>query len=112
MKTNKFSPVIIESAPAHLKPGVLYISIKYHTALHLCACGCGEEVVTPIAPDQWQLMWDGKTVSLSPSIGNYRLPCHSHYYIRNNMVVWIPDSKPRKKRKSKWRKMFHAIFNV
>lgn len=108
MKTSKFSPVIIESAPPRLEPGALYISIKYHTALHLCACGCGEEVVTPIAPDQWQLIWDGKTVSLSPSIGNYRLPCHSHYYIRKNMVSWIPENKPRKKRKSKWRNLFKS----
>lgn len=101
MKIREFTPTIVESAPVHLEPGILYVSIKYHTVLHLCACGCGEEIVTPIAYDQWHLQWDGRTVSLSPSIGNFRLPCGSHYFIRNNRVVWIPDHKMRPKRKKK-----------
>ena len=32
--------------------------------------------------------FDGKTVSLHPSIGNWGFPCRSHYWIRNNKVQW------------------------
>lgn len=104
MKTSEFTPIIVESAPAQLEPGLLYISIKYHTVLHLCPCGCGEEIVTPIVQDQWHLEWDGKTVSLSPSVGNYRLPCQSHYFICNNKVVWVPAQRENKKAKFPWMK--------
>lgn len=97
MKISKFTPIIVESAPAHLEPGLLYISIKYHTVLHLCPCGCGEEIVTPIARDQWHLEWDGESVSLSPSVGNYRLACRSHYFIRNDRVEWVPERRENKK---------------
>ena len=101
MRTKEFTPVIVESAPAQLEPGILYISIKYHTVLHLCACGCGEEVVIPLAPDQWQLLYDGKTVSLRPSIGNFRFPCQSHYFISKNKVEWVSDSDLGHRRRKK-----------
>ena len=91
MKVNKFDPVFVESAPLQLEPGKIYISIKYHTVLHLCPCGCGEEVVTPLAPDQWQLLYDGESISLFPSIGNYRFPCRSHYFIKKNRVLWVGE---------------------
>lgn len=79
MKISEFTPIIVESAPAHLEPGLLYISIKYHTVLHLCPCGCGEEIVTPIARDQWHLEWDGESVSLSPSVAT--TACHADHTI-------------------------------
>ena len=53
------------------------MSIPYATAVHLCACGCGNKVVTPFSPAEWQLTYDGDTVSLSPSIGNWQFPCKS-----------------------------------
>jgi Family of unknown function (DUF6527) len=82
--THKF----IDLVPSNLEQGTLYISIPYETAVHLCACGCGIKVVTPISPPEWKLTWDGDTVSLSPSIGNWQFPCRSHYVIRRNKVVW------------------------
>ena len=30
----------------------------------------------------------GKTITIYPSIGNWSLRCQSHYYIRNNKVIW------------------------
>ena len=30
--------------PKVLEPGVLYVSISYRTASHLCFCGCGWEL--------------------------------------------------------------------
>jgi hypothetical protein len=77
----------IELVPDVLEDGVLYISIEYCSAIHKCVCGCGNEVVTPISPTGWQLTFDGKTVSLYPSIGNWSFDCKSHYWIRRNRVI-------------------------
>jgi hypothetical protein len=77
----------VDDIPEPLDSGVLYVSIRYATAVHLCCCGCGREVVTPFSPAQWRVTFDGETVSLHPSIGNWNLPCRSHYVIRNGRVV-------------------------
>jgi Family of unknown function (DUF6527) len=71
-----------------LEPGILYVSVEYTTAVHKCCCGCGFEVVTPISPSDWKLIFDGKTVSLEPSIGNWGFECQSHYWITRNQVDW------------------------
>lgn len=85
--THKF----VEFVPEELERGVLYISIQYTTASHKCCCGCGFEVVTPISPDGWKLIFNGKTVSLEPSIGNWGFACRSHYWITNNEIEWAED---------------------
>lgn len=85
MKTLQHKFVV--SAPDKLEPGYLYVSMEYCTALHLCACGCGNEVITPIAPDRWQLTFNGDGITLHPSIGNWLLPCKTHYWIKNNQIV-------------------------
>ncbi|WP_346656932.1 DUF6527 family protein [Streptomyces sp. F001] len=68
--------------------GLLYVSIPYRTCGHLCCCGCGHEVVTPLSPAQWSITYDGENVSLTPSIGNWALPCRSHYWIHDGRVRW------------------------
>lgn len=78
----------VKTIPEQLKDGVIYVSIDYATAIHKCCCGCGNQVVTPISPTDWKLTFDGKTISLSPSIGNWSFPCHSHYWITNDEVRW------------------------
>jgi hypothetical protein len=40
-------------------------------------------------PD-WKLIFDGKTISLHPSIGNWSFACKSYYWIRNNHATWAP----------------------
>jgi len=76
---------LAEYIPEDLAPGVLYVSKEYETAVHLCACGCGEQVVTPLISSGWTFS-DGPT--LAPSIGSFSLPCRSHYWIRNGETVW------------------------
>lgn len=78
----------VEFIPEQLIEGVVYVSIPYATAVHKCCSGCGREVVTPIKPDQWHLTFDGETISLAPSIGNWSFPCQSHYWIKCNQVRW------------------------
>lgn len=85
MKTLQHS--FVEYIPEVIEQGMLYISVDYHTAVHKCVCGCGNEVVTPISPTDWQLTFNGETVTLYPSIGNWAFKCRSHYWIRNNKVI-------------------------
>ena len=85
----------VENVPAKLEPGVIYVSIPFSTAVHACACGCGNEVVTPIRPNKWTLSFDGESVSLSPSIGSWSLACQSHYFIRKNRIRWVPRWQPK-----------------
>lgn len=102
--TQKF----VELIPDVLEDGVLYISIPHCVTIHKCICGCGNEVVTPIAPNGWRLSFDGETVSLSPSIGNWNFECRSHYWIRNNQVVFAGsfEEKPSAKKKKSKKKFF------
>ena len=79
----------IHLIPDALDDGVLYVSIPYATVIHKCCCGCGNEVATPLDPSDWEMVFDGKSISLSPSIGNWSLPCQSHYWIDRNHVRWI-----------------------
>jgi hypothetical protein len=81
----------VEFIPDVIEEGKIYVSIEYATTVHKCACGCGKEVVTPLSPTDWKLIFDGKTVSLDPSIGNWSFPCRSHYWIRNNKVQWAEN---------------------
>lgn len=81
----------VEFIPKEREEGVLYVSIPYATAVHNCLCGCKTKVVTPISPVGWQLVFDGETVSLTPSVGNWSFPCRSHYFIQQNTVVWAGD---------------------
>jgi|SRR6266508_2486607 len=78
----------VKAVPETLKDGTLYVSIDYATATHKCCCGCGREVVTPLSPTDWKLTFDGVTVSLYPSIGNWNFECRSHYWIDASRIVW------------------------
>ena len=76
----------VDFIPEIIEEKTIYISIEYCTAVHKCVCGCGNEVVTPISPTDWELRFDGKNVSLSPSIGNWSFECKSHYFITRNNI--------------------------
>ncbi len=80
-------PKFVKAVPRQLEPGVLYVSVDYGTVVHACCCGCGQEVVTPLTPTDWRMTYDGETVSLWPSVGNWNLPCQSHYVIDQNLVI-------------------------
>jgi len=90
MKRDRVTFQFVEFIPTdqELEDGVVYVSTTYATAVHKCCSGCGNKVVTPISPTDWTLIFDGDTVSLDPSIGNWSLPCKSHYWITRNRVEW------------------------
>lgn len=79
---------LVKFMPSGLEPGVLYVSEKYKTAAHLCACGCGEKIRTQLGPLGWKFTNGRIGPSLYPSIGNWQKPCRSHYYIKRGIVVW------------------------
>ena len=86
---------LVETIPATLEYGVVYLSQRYQTASHLCICGCRLEVVTPLGLGGWSATMDRNgNISLSPSIGNCSFPCRSHYFIRNGGVLWAGDLTP------------------
>lgn len=74
--------------PRDLEPQVLYVSEEFNTAAHLCACGCRTKVRTPLGPTEWSVEADASGPTLWPSVGNWQLPCRSHYVIRRGDVVW------------------------
>ena len=79
--------------PDELAEGVVYVSVQYNVATHLCCCGCGERVVTPLNPAQWSVTYDGETVSLDHSIAGGS--CNSHYFIKRGKVCWAPTLTQR-----------------
>lgn len=90
MKIDRMRLALVEFMPSTLEPGVLYVSQKYRTAAHLCACGCSEKIRTQLGPLGWQFTNQRSGPSLYPSIGNWQKPCRSHYFIKSGSVVWAP----------------------
>ena len=78
----------VDYIPDDLVDGRLYVSVRFGTVVHLCACGCGEEVVTPLGPSEWKMVFDGVSISLEPSIGNWGFRCRSHYWIDRSEIRW------------------------
>ena len=87
-RVDRLNHAFVETVPDHLDEGTLYIALGHATMLHLCACGCGSEVVLPLSPTDWRMMFDGETVSVSPSVGSWSLACRSHYVVDHGRVRW------------------------
>lgn len=87
MKTINHKFVEFIPTQNEMEDGVIYVSLEYDTAVHNCICGCGQKVVTPLSPTDWKLTYNGESVSLYPSIGNWNFECQSHYWIKNGKIV-------------------------
>lgn len=115
MKTTSKRDVVthqfVSGIPARSKmeAKTLYISIPLRIANHLCICGCGTETPTPLDPDEWSMTFNGESVTLEPSIGNQKMKCQSHYWIKCGQAIWIPDH-PVRKTHDKIRKGIMAAF--
>jgi len=88
MKITSMKLVRVQNMPKDLVPGVLYYSEMYCTAAHLCACGCGAKIRTPIDINEWSLSDTSQGPTLNPSIGNWQQKCRSHYFIRKGKIIW------------------------
>ena len=91
MRHSSLEHRFVQYVPVNLEQGVLYVSLEHKTVTHSCCCGCGEEIVTPLGPTDWKITFDGETISLHPSVGNWNLTCRSHYVIKRGRII---DSAP------------------
>lgn len=80
--------------PKELRPGVLYVSEEFGAAAHLCACGCGSKIRTPLGPTEWALEETDSGPTLCPSVGNWQHVCQSHYWIYRGEVIWSAKWTP------------------
>lgn len=93
MKTRVFEYQFVDLMPMNIEKGIFYISIPYKIAKHQCACGCGKIIDLIIDEDFWSITFHGNSISVYPSIGNWNIPCKSHYFIRKSKVVWSYSHK-------------------
>lgn len=78
----------VEVVPKILEDGILYLSERFQVALHICPCGCGNKIVTPLGPYEWDFTEENGKPSLYPSVGNWQIPCKSHYWIMDGEIEW------------------------
>jgi hypothetical protein len=88
MKITRFVLRRVHFMPKVIESGVLYVSEEFGAVAHLCACGCGEKVRTPLGPTEWKFDESREGPTLYPSIGNWQKPCKSHYWIKGGKVIW------------------------
>lgn len=109
----------VEFIPENLQDGVLYISLEYNAVLHNCVCGCGNKVSTPLSPNGWKLIYNGESVSLYPSIGNWNYQCRSHYWISDGKIEWarswddkeVEQNRKNLKRSKSSSTWFESFYN-
>ena len=86
--------LFVQHVPEELEERTLYVCMDYATVVHRCCCGCGGRVVTPLSPTDWKLTFDGRSVTLTPSVNNSGFECESHYLIVDGRVAWAPRLQP------------------
>jgi hypothetical protein len=90
-RDSELRPEFVDVVPEELEQGVLYISMAFKVAIHLCACGeCKQDTVTPFnnPTNDWTLTNEDGLITLHPSIGNFQMPCKSHYWVKKNKIEW------------------------
>src|ERR1700723_2527353 len=90
----RFKMERVHYLPKELAPGVLYVSEEFDIAMHLCACGCGSKVKTPLGVTEWSVEETKSGPTLRPSVGNWQQPCRSHYLITRGEVIWAEKWSP------------------
>ncbi len=84
----KFTLQRVHFMPKELEPGILYVSEEFGAVAHLCACGCGSKIRTPLGPTEWKLTETKDGPTLYPSVGNWQQKCQSHYLITKGEIRW------------------------
>lgn len=90
-RASTYQHEFVKSFPDKLQEGTLYVSVEFGTTAHRCFCGCGQEVYTRLSPRDWMMVYDGETVWLDPSVGNWSFPCQSHYWLTRGNISWAPQ---------------------
>jgi hypothetical protein len=112
----KFKLQRVHYMPKELKPWVLYVSEEFGTAAHLCACGCGSKIRTPLGPTEWSVKETDSGPTLSPSVGNWQQACQSHYVIYRGEIKWATKWTPeqiaagRRNEEERRRAYYEALY--
>src|SRR6266480_5154355 len=85
----------VQYIPKELEPGVLYVAEEFGAMAHLCPCGCGSKIRTPLGPTEWALEDTDKGPTLYPSVGNWQHACQSHYWIYEGEIKWAEKWTPQ-----------------
>jgi len=85
---DKITLLHVQYMPKELESGILYVSKEFEVAGHLCPCECGNKIITPLGYTEWTFSEFKNKATLYPSIGNWQLPCRSHYWITNGEIQW------------------------
>ena len=104
MSTEQLKTEHLETMPSVKAPGILYVSQRFQLAIHLCACGCGGEAVTPLRSESeaipgWTYKEEDQGPTLHPSIGHQQWDCGSHYFVQNGKIILCGDHGATKKTK-------------
>lgn len=84
----KFELHRVHYMPKEIMPAILYVSEEFGIAIHLCACGCGSKIKTPLGSTEWSVKETKSGPSLWPSVGNWQEKCQSHYWITRGEIIW------------------------
>lgn len=77
-----------------IDPKCLYVvgrPRQYKWAILACPCGCGERVdicLMPSAAPRWEIFMTRGKATLCPSIWIPSDRCGSHFWIRENRIIW------------------------
>ena len=88
-------PEYVEFMPSNedMRGGIIYISNRFELCIHLCACGCGGQTLTPFLKDVrgWKVTDNDGKITLRPSIGNWsgERSYHAHYFITDGKVQML-----------------------
>jgi hypothetical protein len=106
----------VQYMPKELKPGVLYVAEEFGAVAHLCACGCGSKVRTPLGLTEWKLEETEAGPTLYPSIGNWQQTCQSHYWIYRGEIRWAEKWTPEqiaagRRAEEERRRAYYAVLD-
>lgn len=72
-----------------MKENVIYISDEFKVSGHKCMCGCGSLTIMPLGNNEWNYEIKNNKLTMWPSVGNYQMPCKSHYIIQNGGANFV-----------------------
>ncbi len=97
-----YKPMVTDDLPDNLDLATVYLigeGTPWSAAL-VCPCGCGATIQLSLIPNddpRWKVKDHGNgRVSLHPSIWRTK-GCESHFWLKNNRVVWALERRNQQK---------------
>ncbi len=84
----QFKTLYVDTLPLKkdMEEGIVYVSERTWQSSHLCACGCGDEILTPLVRGGWKHVVNEKDeITLFPSVTSES--CDSTYSINQGYAI-------------------------